>query len=117
LNINANLLGADETTTGQLIAHLDKVGQFQLFVKQNPEDKDNIAQLAQELFNPDPGVEIQDGLAIDNWVYDLYLELVDWAQPVKTMLNMVEPLTRGKPLTVEQEEEVLRYFKYRGVHI
>jgi hypothetical protein len=115
LNIDNKLLGADDTTTGQLISHMDKVGQFQLFVKANPEDKESIAQLAQELFNPEPGVEIQDGRAIDTELYEMYLELLDWAQPVKVMLNMVQPLYDSIELSAEQEEEIRHYLQYRGV--
>jgi len=115
MTIGTNILGADDTTTGQLISHLDKVGQFQLFVKANPDDKESISQLALELFNPQPGVEIEDGKAIDTELYDLYLELIDWAQPVKTMLNMVSRLTKGMDLSAEEEEAIRHYFTYRGV--
>jgi len=114
MTIGTNILGADNTTTGKLISHLDKVGQFQLFVKANPEDKDAISQLALELFNPQAGVEIADGKAIDTELYDLYLELVDWAQPVKELMNMVQPLIEAEPLSAEQEEAIRHYFIYRG---
>lgn len=115
MTIGTDILGADDTTTGQLISHLDKVGQFQLFVKANPDDKESISQLALELFNPQPGVEIEDGRAIDTELYDLYLELIDWAQPVKAMLNMVSRLTEAMSLSAEEEEAIRHYFTYRGV--
>jgi hypothetical protein len=115
MTIGTDILGADDTTTGQLISHLDKVGQFQLFVKANPDDKESISQLALELFNPQPGVEIEDGRAIDTELYDLYLELIDWAQPVKAMLNMVSRLTKAMNLSAEEEEAIRHYFTYRGV--
>lgn len=112
-------LGCDDKTTEQLVSHLDKVGQFQLFVKANPTDTESIAQLATELFNPENGVEITDGCAIDLEIYNMYLELVDWAQPVKTLMNMVKPLTDvyNSHMTAEEQEEIIHYFKYRNVAI
>jgi hypothetical protein len=113
LDISTRVTGADETTTGQLISHLDKVGQFQLFVRDNAEDKEAIAELAKRMFNPQPGVEIEDGLAIEPWAYDLFMKFTDWAQPVECMLNMVNPLVEGLPFSQEQEEAIRSYFKYR----
>lgn len=98
-----------------LISHLDNVSKFQLFVRENPNDTETIAALARRMFNPSPGVEIEDGYAIETWVYDLYNELLDWASPVKTMLNMVELLTDGKGLSDDQEQEIRSYFEYRKV--
>lgn len=117
LDIATNTLGADDTTTGQLISHMDKVGQFQLFVKAHPDEKDAIAELAKELFNPEAGVEIQDGRAIETEIYEQYLELVDWAQPVKVLMNMVGSLTEGEALTSDQEQEIRSYFNYRDVSL
>jgi len=117
MSFDTKILGADDTTTGQLISHLDKVGQFQLFVRSNPDDKESIAQLAVELFNPQKGVEIENGKAIDTEMYDMYLELVDWCQPVKTLMNIVSPLVNGDKLTQEQEQEIRHYFQYRGCPI
>lgn len=109
--------GAEPNHITQLVSHLDKVGQFQLFVKENPEDKSAIAELAQRMFNPAPGVEIEDGLAIDLCFYEPYLKLLDWAGPIEVMLNMVDPLVRVHNLTGEQEEEIRRYCQYRGVKL
>ena len=117
LQFDAKVSGADPKTTGQLIAHLNKVGEFQLFVRNNPDDKEAIAELAKRMFNPNPGVEIEDGLAIDTPFYDLYMKLLDWASPVQVMMNMVGPLTDGENLTQEQEAEIRHYFSYRGVTI
>ena len=125
MNISNKTFGADESTTGQLIAHLDKVGQFQLFVRQNADEKELIAELATQLFNPQPGVEIEDGLAIDTEVYDTYMQLIDWSEPVQVMLNMVSPLVDAededdednKGLNQEQEEAIRHYFQYRSCPI
>ena len=114
ITFGTKTLGADDTTTGQLIAHLDKVTEFQLFVRSHPDEPEAIAQLAQELFNPQPGVEIQDGRSIDTTLYDIFTELLDWAQPVQIMLNMVYPLINSDSISEEQENEIRNYFRYRN---
>lgn len=113
-NVDTKVLGADETTTGQLISHLDKVGQFQLFVQENPTDTESIAQLAKEFFNPEKGVEITDGKAIDSEIYALYVELLDWAQPVRVLMNMVKPLVDNSTMDFDQQDEIKHYFQYRN---
>jgi hypothetical protein len=113
ISVNKDVMGADDGTTKAVISHLDKVTQFQLFVRQNPTDTESIAGLAQQLFNPQPGVEIENGCAIDTEVYDLYTELLEWSEPVHTLMNLVSPLVGGGYLTNEQEMEIRHYFKYR----
>ena len=100
-----------------LVEHLDKVGQFQLFVRENPTETEAIAEMVQQLFNPDPGVEIVNGLAIDVEIYDLFRKLVDWSEPVQVMLNMVAPLRDEEEISSQQEEEIRRYFQYRNCPI
>jgi hypothetical protein len=101
----------------QLIAHMEKVAQLQLFVRENPDDKEAIAEMATQFFNPEAGVEINDGHAIDLQMYDMYKQLLDWVEPVQVMLNMVDPLVEGYSLTNEQEEEIRRYLQYRNVSV
>jgi hypothetical protein len=116
LGIYKKQMGADDNTTTQIVRHCDNITQFQLFVRRNPEDKDAIAQLAQQLFNPDKGVELNDGCAIDTEKYDLYQELLDWAQPVRVLMNEMCCLVKGNTheVTPELEDELRRYFQYRG---
>lgn len=98
-----------------LISHLDKVTQFQLFVRQNPDDAPAIAQLAKEMFNPESGVEIQDGKAIDLDIYDEFNDLLDWAANVSPMLNMIQRLTGNAAPTFNTAEAdaIVAYCHYR----
>lgn len=117
LDFGRQVQGAEPNHLTQLISHLDKVGQFQVFVKENSEDKAAIAELAKRMFNPEPGVEIEDGLAIELDIYEAFLKLLDWASPIEIMLNMVEPLTSANNITEQQEQEIRRYCQYRGVNL
>ena len=97
-----------------LVEYLDNVGNLQKFVRENPEDHAAIARYVKQLFDPQDGIEIADGRAIDMEIYDLYQQLLDWSEPVRTMLNMVAPLTQAGQMTGEQEDEIRRYFQYRN---
>lgn len=114
LRVYGNTLGNNSSMMSSLISHLDNVAKLQLFVREFPDDAEAIGQLVREMFNPGEGVDIVDGLALDTEVYDLYHELLDWAEPVQVMMNMVQPLVDDDPLTQEQEEEIRSYFKYRN---
>lgn len=111
---NANIIKSDKEA--ELTTYLDKVGDFQLFVTSHPNETEAIASLAKELFNPGPGVEINNARAIDLDIYTKYVNLLDWATSIMTMLNMVYPLlSRSETITEEQQEEIRHYMKYRGV--
>ena len=98
-----------------LLAHLDKVTKFQVFVQQNPEDKEAISDLARELFNPESGIEITDGCAIELDIYRKMEELVDWSSPVSCMLNMIGKMRKLDPDAFEHEQkmEIINYFGYK----
>lgn len=100
-----------------LTKYLDSVSQFQLYVHQNPEDVAGIAQLAQEVFNPAAGVEINNACAFDNDLYQECQELVSWANSVYTMLNMIPILTDAESLSEAQEQEIVNYMKYRNCEL
>jgi hypothetical protein len=97
-----------------LISHLDKVAQFQLFVRQNPDDANSIAQLAKEMFNPETGVEIQDGKAIDLEIYDEFNDLLDWSANISPMLNIVGKLeNQTASFTTAEADAIVAYCHYR----
>lgn len=104
----------------ELIAHVDKLTQFQLLVRDNADNVDLIAQAAKEMFNPKQ--EITDGCAVDLWAYDLLQELLDYAAPVYILLNEVGRLT-GQPAGVskfineELEAEIRAYLTYRNTEM
>ncbi len=105
------------TMANPLVEHLDKVKELQLFVRDNPEDKEGITAMVTDLFNPDPGIEITNGCAIDTEMYDKLVELLDWAEPVYKLMNMVDHFCKPEskhiidPLEIEAVEQ---YFRYRN---
>lgn len=104
-------------TYDDLIDHMDRVTRFQLFVRENPGESEKIAQLAQDMFNPQQ--EITDGLAIDMEFYDRLNELLDFAQPISTLLNEIQILTNAvnMSITEELELEIRGYCESKGVKL
>lgn len=112
-----------------LIGHLDKVQQFQMFVK-NCEDAEQIKALAIEIWDNDA---IKDGEAIDLELWNQFISLLEWSTPVHTILNNVPKLTgiveefdasqlfdefetrNETKLDAELEQEIYRYLKERNV--
>lgn len=104
-----------QDTYTNLVDHLDKVGRFQLFVRENPNEPEKIAQLAKDMFNPQQ--EVTDGLAIDVEFYDRMTELLDFAQPIGTLLNEVAILTDNFNSNIPEdvEAEIRGYCASKGV--
>lgn len=79
----------NETVYDQLIAHLDKVQQFQLVV-QNGATAEEISHLAQEMWKTDT---IKDGCALDLETWTKFQGLLEWSEPVRVLLNEMHVLT------------------------
>lgn len=73
-----------------MLAHLDKVQQFQLLVSSGASSED-IATVAKEMWG---SAEVKDGYAIDLSVTQVLDELLDWSAPVRVLLNGIGRLTR-----------------------
>jgi len=111
---------------GDLVKHLDKVAQFQLVVRSGASPEE-VAQVAKEMWN---SPQVEDGYALDMDLIDKFNELLDWARPVKDLLNGVENLTgydevysdhdkfrtrREKVLPLSLEQAVLDYCRNKQV--
>jgi len=108
-----------------LVAHIDKVQEFQIFVAQSNNTVE-IAKVAKELWNTE---EITDGNAIDLSLWNSFLELLDWAEPVHKMLNAVHLLSglefdEEYDAIIDREhcdvpndlkQEVMAYLEWKGV--
>lgn len=75
-----------------MVAHLDKVYQFQAFVKTS-QDPTEVAKLAQELFSGFKSGQIEDGCAVDMELIDELNSLLDWGSSIKGLLNHIPELT------------------------
>ena len=72
-----------------ITSHLDKVEFFQRFVAEG-NSTEAIASVAKELWS---NQEIQDGCAIDLDLIKELEELLEWAEPVSSLLNLIPELT------------------------
>jgi hypothetical protein len=85
-----------------LIAHLDKVHQFQNFVATKP-SADEISAVATELFGTNILV---DGQAVDPAMWNIYTELMEYAEPIAGMLNELPILTGINSELIESDKEI-----------
>lgn len=103
----------------ELIAHCDKVAQFQLFVRASGDKPEAIAAAAKELFAPEQ--EITDGCALDTTFFDTYIDLLDYSNSISTLLNEIGVLTFAavsgghKAISEELEQEIRSYLAYKNV--
>lgn len=108
--------GLKQGAYDDLVRHMEKVTQFQLFVRDNPSEESKIAELAREMFNPK--TEITDGLAIEIGMYDKLKELLDFAQPISILLNEVGRLKGSTDFISEElEHEIKAYIELKGVSL
>lgn len=111
---NSRYYGLRESSYDDLVRHCDKVMKFQLLVRATKDNPNLIAQAAQELFAPQQ--EITDGLAIDVSIYDIYLKLLDYAEPIRILLNQVGKLTSyDTDIPDDLELEIRSYLQHKGV--
>lgn len=111
---DSRFYGLRESSYDDLVRHCDKVMKFQLLVRATKDNPNLIAQAAQELFAPQQ--EITDGLAIDVNIYDIYLKLLDYAEPIRVLLNQVGKLTSyGADIPDDLELEIRSYLQHKGV--
>jgi hypothetical protein len=99
VNGSGNMHGITLAAYTDLLTHLDKVQQFQLFVAQC-EDPLQIAELAKEIWN---NPKINNGYALDTDLWKEFEDLLDWSEPVHLLLNELPVLTGIEPTTDRSE--------------
>ena len=111
-----------------MIRHLDKVTELQVFVKEHPEDSVAIANLVRELFGTGLENTVTDGCGIDMNIRDIIHKLLDYAEPIQVMLNQMPVLTGEEiepevgpsyhpVLTEELETEIRNYIQFKQAGI
>jgi hypothetical protein len=95
--------------------YLDRVGEFQDFVRKNQSDFEAITAMAKGMLNPADGIELTDARAVDFDRYDQFLEILDMVSPVYVMLNDMTSL-KGGPMAIsaEVEQEIRNYIVSKG---
>ena len=91
----------DEAKDG-VMDYFYRVFDFQLFVRENKDDVDKIANRSLELFSID---DAKNAIAVDIDIYDILQELLEYSKEVGPLLNNVEFLnsTHLSNITYEQE--------------
>lgn len=90
---------------------LNKVTEFQLFVKEVEGEEKLIAKKSKELFG-EGGFE--NAVVLDTSIYDAVKELESYAEPIGTLLNEVEPLThKDRIISAELETEIKSYINFK----
>jgi hypothetical protein len=116
-----NYYGINSQSNDDLVNHCEKVMKFQLFVREHKNNPELIAQVAKEMFNPEQ--EIADGCAVDIVLYDKLMKLVEYAEPIHTLLNEMRVLTSrnehnvASPISEQLENEIKAYLTFKGVEI
>lgn len=121
VGIDSNVFGNQGRAMTDLAEYLDSVGNFQHYVRENPEDTDGIANMARAMLNPAEGVSITDARAIDMDIFLRYREVLDMVEGVYTLLNECPLLTETKDgsrrMDVFVEQEVRSYITHKGADI
>lgn len=90
-----------------MIAHIDKVAELQIFVAENPNDHEAIAQFTKSLFGAGTENQITDGCALDMNIRNLVHQLLDYAEPIYIMLNQMPVLTCQR--LYDEDEDLFKY--------
>lgn len=102
-----------KSTYEDMIAHLDKVLQFQQFIALGSAEEGAIAALANELFG---NRELRDGMAADNSILALMDELIEYSKACGVLpLHLPALTTRNAIITAELEQELRAYLDFKGV--
>lgn len=103
-----NVYAVSKASYKDLVDHCNKLANFQRFVRENAGDDGAIGRFSQELFNPTKeanAAEIDNALALDLAIVDRIDALLEFAEPIKDMLNAMPILTGKLMFAANREEE------------
>lgn len=104
--------GLTSDVYNEMIDHHDKVAQLQLFIRKNPDDKEAIAEMSKSLFDE----EFTGASGLDLEVYDMLQELLEYSEPIRTLLNTIPAFIEyDKTVSSDLEQEVRFYLNAKGV--
>lgn len=117
--------GIESVEYDDMIRHLDKVTELQVFVQEHRDDTEAIAKMVKSLFGTGLEGAVTDGCGIDMNMRDIVHKLLDYAEPIKTMLNQMPVLTGEvgcdedgvilalPTMTEELETEIRNYIQFK----
>lgn len=122
VNLHQNYNGAyglDKEVVGGWITHLDGLLDFQRYIVESTEENKDaeIARRAKDLFSDSGVADIQ---FVDLYMLDKFNMLLEYAEPIKTLLNSMEILTeennhRRPVMTSELETEIREVLEHKGL--
>jgi hypothetical protein len=112
--ISGGYVHATKEIFDSLLIHMDKVAELHVLCDsdQTPEE---ITSHAVRLFPDDANAEsIKGAVGIDLDIHAKLMQLLEYAQPINTMLNMNEKLCNPhRTLSLDEELEVKQYIKFK----
>jgi hypothetical protein len=99
-----------------VLAYLDKVGMFQGVVEDPTSTPEDISAMSKKLFGDE--VELSGARAYDKKIVDTVNMLVDMCEPVKDLLNYVDPLLNAsRNIPGELAQEIQSYILSKNSEI
>lgn len=93
-----------------MIKHMDKVSELQIFASEHKDDPVVIANVVKELFGTGTEDVITDGCSLDMNIRNMLHELLEYAEPIGTLLNEIGVLTSEVDVISEDLETEIRNF-------
>lgn len=110
---STNMVGFTTEMYASMLDFLKKLQMLQLFIRQEPEATEDIAQLATEIVGPK--VTVTSAIAVDVTMYDK-IELLRSYIPNSLLLQHVDKLYKP-PVTMALLQEVEEYARVKGLHL
>lgn len=105
----AGITKIDNSVTQAVLENCDRILEMQLFVA-NSTDKEAIAEKSMELFGDRC---IEQASSVDMRYYAMLLELLDYVEPIKTLLNYLKPM--ADVTDIQLVTSVTEYCNFKGV--
>lgn len=102
--VERHFFGLDRSTYLDLVAHLDKVQQFQEFVATDPTDTE-IAEMAHFMFG---NKELTDGHAVDPHMMHILTLVINYSNAIGPMFNYMPIFTGGVSANVPYKKGLYR---------
>ena len=96
----------------EVFGYLEKIKDLQLFVVDHKDNQEAIAEKSTELFGSDM---VKDGNVIDIDIYNKLQQVIEYSEPLKDMLNNIQPLFDNDTITDGLEREIRLYIDTKGL--
>jgi hypothetical protein len=110
---NVNTLGCNSKAYNELCSSTQNLIDFQVFVEENKDSAEDIAEKAKQLFSNEG---VKNAKAVDLEIYNMLMEIVNYVEPIKDLLNHVGPLlTTDASISTTLETELKCYIDSKNL--